>query len=304
MPSSRKVLACATVIEEMLPLLPPEVTYQVLDFGLHVNPPALKRALQDAIDQAAGSADEIILGYGFCSMAVMGLQANGCTLVIPHVDDCIAIFLGSGAAYKKQARAEPGTYYLTKGWIEVGDTPFAEYGRLLEQYGQQKAEWLVRQMLKHYTRLALIDTGQQNMERYRNYARRLAERFDLRFEEIEGSTALIHKMLFGPWDEDFVVVPPGDSIRYEHFFPQSPGRDTQEIHQIRNREDEDYWREDQRHPQASQAGSPRPRRRVHPEARTEPGASGRRLGRCQCRHAGQPRARRPGVAGAHGAGVR
>jgi len=123
-PSSRKVLACATVIEEMLPLLPPDVSYEVLDFGLHVNPAALKQALQEAIDRAAGSADVdvIILGYGFCSMAVMGLRANGCTLVVPRVDDCIAIFLGSGAAYRQQVHSEPGTYYLTKGWIEVGDT--------------------------------------------------------------------------------------------------------------------------------------------------------------------------------------
>lgn len=222
MPPTRKVIACATVIEEMLPLLPPEVAYEVLDFGLHVDPPRLKRKLQEVIDRSAATAGEIILGYGFCSMAVMGLQANGCTLIVPRVDDCIAIFLGSATAYKQQARSEPGTYYLTKGWIEVGDIPFAEYDRLLKQYGPEKADWLVRQMLKHYTRLALIDTGQHDIERYRAYARRLAERFDLRFEEIPGSNALIRKMLFGLWDEDFVVVPPGETIRYEHFFPQSP----------------------------------------------------------------------------------
>jgi len=29
-------------------------------------------------------------------------------------------------------------------------------------------------------------------------------------------------MLFGPWDDDFVVVPPGETIRYEHFFPADP----------------------------------------------------------------------------------
>lgn len=199
-------------------MLPPDVAYEVLDFGLHVDPPRLRRKLQEAIDRSAATADEIILGYGFCSMAVMDLQANGCTLVVPRVDDCIAIFLGSAAAYKQQARSEPGTYYLTKGWIEVGDTPFAEYDRLAKQYGPEKADWIVRQMLKHYTRLALIDTGQHELERYRAYARQLAARFDLRFEEIPGSNALIRRMLFGPWDDDFVVVPPGEAIRYEHFF--------------------------------------------------------------------------------------
>ena len=58
------------------------------------------------------------------------------------------------------------------------------------------------------------------MAPYRDYARRLAERWDLRFEEIPGLNALVRKMLFGPWDDDFVVVPPGEAIRYEHFFPE------------------------------------------------------------------------------------
>ena len=222
MPVSRHVLACATVMEEMLPLLPEGVTYQVLDFGLHINPANLKRALQDAIDAAAEKADTVILGYGLSSMAVIGLRANGCSLVVPRVDDCIAIFLGSGRAYKQQSRAEPGTYYLTKGWIEVADTPFDEYDRLAAKYGPDKAEWIIREMIKNYTRLALIDTGREGLERYREFARSLAERWSLRFEEIPGSNALVRQMLFGPWDDDFVVIPPGESIRYDHFFPADP----------------------------------------------------------------------------------
>jgi hypothetical protein len=219
MPASRHVLACATVVEEMLPLLPPDVSYQVLDFGLHINPTKLKGALQDAIDAAADKADVLILGYGLCSMAVLGLRANGCTLVVPRVDDCIAIFLGSRCAYKQQANAEPGTYYLTKGWLEVADTPFDEYDRLADKYGPQKAEWVIREMIRNYTRLALIDTGQRDMERYRAQVQDMAGRWGLRFEEIPGSDALVRKMLFGPWDEEFVVVPPGETVRYEHFFP-------------------------------------------------------------------------------------
>jgi len=222
-PASHHVLACATVIEEVLPLLPADVSYEVLDFGLHINPANLKAALQEAIDRVADRVETVILGYGLCSMAVIGLQANGCTLVVPRVDDCIAIFLGSGRAYKQQALAEPGTYYLTKGWIKAGDTPFDEYERLADRYGPAKAERLIHQLIKHYTRLALIDTGQQaDLDRYRQQTRGLANRWGLRFEEIQGSDALVRRMLFGPWDDDFVVVPPGESIRYEHFFPAAP----------------------------------------------------------------------------------
>jgi len=211
------VIACATVIEEMIPHLPPDVTCQVLDFGLHVNPDALRSTLQEAIDAVSGAADKIVLGYGLCSQAVVGLQSDHCALVVPKVDDCIAIFLGSGEAYREQARAAPGTYYLTKGWIEAGDSPFAEFDGLVEQYGEDKAWRLMTRILKNYTRLALINTGQYELERYRDYSRRTAERFRLRYEEIPGSDTLVKRMLHGPWDGEFVIARPGEAISYMAF---------------------------------------------------------------------------------------
>ena len=162
----RHVIACATVIEEMQGWLPAGVSSEVLDFGLHLRPEKLREALQAKIDEASSNADVLLLGYGLCSMAVIGLQARSAHLVIPRVDDCIAIFLGSGAAYKAQAKKEPGTYYLTKGWIEVGDTPFEEHRLLVERYGEQKAQRMTGLMLKNYRRLAFINTGQYEIERF------------------------------------------------------------------------------------------------------------------------------------------
>jgi hypothetical protein len=213
------VLACATVIEEMLPLLPPGVGHRVLDFGLHVNPAKLKEVLQQEIEKASGEAETVILGYGLCSNAVLGLRATNCTLVVPLVDDCIAIFLGSRARHRRIAREEPGSYYLTKGWIQVGDTPFSEYERTVAKYGRERADRITRLMLAHYTRLVLIDTGQYRMEESREYAQRTAERFGLRFEEIAGSDELVRKMIDGPWDTDeFVVVAPGRTIEHGAFY--------------------------------------------------------------------------------------
>ncbi len=212
-----KVLACATVIEEMQPLLPPEVNYEVFDFGLHQVPKNLKAALQTAIDEAGKEYDIVILGYGLCSMAVVGLEARNCTLVVPKVDDCIAIFLGSSDSYQEQHEKEPGTYYLTKGWIEVSDTLLDEYQRTVERYGEDRADWIMKQMLKNYKRLVYIDTGVKNQEKYRQYAQKTAQQFALNFEEIRGSNALIRKIIFGPWDNEFVVVAPGQSIQYTDF---------------------------------------------------------------------------------------
>jgi hypothetical protein len=62
----RAVIACATVVGEMRPLLPSDRDH-VLDFGLHVNPQDLKRILQETVDALAPEVDTILLGYGLCS---------------------------------------------------------------------------------------------------------------------------------------------------------------------------------------------------------------------------------------------
>ncbi|MGB9521573.1 MAG: DUF1638 domain-containing protein [Anaerolineales bacterium] len=212
-----KVLACATVIEEILPHLPQKMDYEVLDFGLHLSPTSLRQRLQNAIDASAPKYDTLLLGYGLCSMAVIGIKANACRLVIPRTDDCIAIFLGSQKAYRDQASKEIGTYYLTKGWIEVADTPFDEYERLVSQYGVERAQRIIKTMLNHYTRLVYIDTGNSDKTKYVAYARKIAEKFNLRFEEIRGSNSLILKLLNGEWDEEFLVVEPGNTITFLDF---------------------------------------------------------------------------------------
>lgn len=211
-------MACATVMEEMVPLIPPGMQYQVFDFGLHINPEKLHNKLQEAIDAVSGKYDTVLLGYGMCSQAIIGIKANGCRLVAPRVDDCIAIFLGSRSAYTQQSQQEPGTYYLTKGWIEVGDTPFSEFERSLQRYGKETADYIYQMMMGNYKRLALINSGQNALEKYRAYAQRIANKFGLRFEEIPGSDLLLRKMFSGTWDKDFVVIEPGESFTVANFF--------------------------------------------------------------------------------------
>ena len=141
-------------------------------------------------------------------------------MIVPRVHDCIAIFLGSQAAYTAQARNEPGTYYLTKGWIEAGDGPFEDYERVLQRQGRERADRVMKVMLANYTRLALINTGQHELDKYRaSIAGARADRFGLRYEEIAGATDLVERMLKGPWtSDDFLVVPPDGTVQMEQFY--------------------------------------------------------------------------------------
>jgi hypothetical protein len=211
------VIACETVVEEMQAYLQPEATVKTMDFGLHIFPERLRAALQAAIDELDADHDTILLGYGQCARAIVGLRADHAVVAVPATDDCIAIFLGSKAAYTAQQRAEAGTYYLTKGWIEVGDTPFSEYQRLVDRYGEAKADRVTRLMLRNYRRLAFIHTGTGDPAKYVEHAESTAARFDLRFEEVEGKPDLVRKLVEGPWDEEVLAVPPGTTITDAHF---------------------------------------------------------------------------------------
>lgn len=218
---SRKLIACATIIEEILPFIPTGMKYEVLEFGLHINPCSLKIALQNAIDTTSPEVKTILLGYGLCSQAVVGLSSTTRTLVIPKVDDCIAISLGSTPAYQEQHRNEPGTYFLTKGWIESGGTPFNEYDILVKNYGEKKAKHIINTILKHYTRLAFIANGYNDIQPYREYTRDMAQCFNLCFEEIQGSNTLIKKLVGGLWDDEFIIASPGESISFVDFMKNS-----------------------------------------------------------------------------------
>lgn len=213
--NSKKIIVCETILKEMLPLLPHGVEYQTVESGLHLRPEKLRAALQEFIDES--DTRTIILGYGLCSMAVVGLKSGHSTLVVPRLDDCIALFLGSQKRYREQLSKEPGTYYLSRGWIDAGVNLIEEFKIMEERYGKKRAERVKKRMLQHYTRLAFIDMGYLDQERYREFSRRAAEELELYYEEIKGTERLLKKMIHGPWDHDFVVAPPGHPISLDDF---------------------------------------------------------------------------------------
>lgn len=195
-----------------------------LDFGLHVFPEKLRDSLQEEIDAQPGEGD-IILGYGLCSNAVVGLSSRKHRLIIPRVDDCIALFLGSKKEYMRRLAEEPGTYFLTKGWIEAADLPYYEYLRLVEKYGEDKAMRVVKSMLAHYTRMVLINTGNYHLDECRETAREMAEVLGLRYEEIPGSNRMLDMMLGGDWNSEFIVVERGDEVTLSMFLDYTGGAD-------------------------------------------------------------------------------
>lgn len=223
-------LACRVFQSLLEEMIPPQIAGQVtfLDYGLHRVPKKLRQTVQETIAEIP-EPSLVILGYGLCGNGLDKIQAGDHTLLIPRADDCIAILLGSYQAYRQQFDENPGTYYLTKGWLESGSDPLKEYYSYLEKYGAEQAEWLMDTQYQHYKRLVFVAHNQKDLEEYRPRAREVArfcERWGMEYQEILGSDDYISRLIFAALDpfaagDDFVLVPPGGEMQQSAFLRTS-----------------------------------------------------------------------------------
>jgi len=220
------IIACKVFQDLLERLVPDDMADQVtfLDYGLHEVPKALNEAVQEQID-ALREPSHILLGYGLCGNGLAGIQAGRHTLFIPRADDCIAILLGSYQAYVKEFSENPGTYYLTKGWLESGSDPLKEHHEAVEKYGAEAAEWVMDQQYTNYKRLVFVAHTQEDLDAYRPRALEVAEyckRWGMQYEEVHGSEEYIRGLVtamatLSESDDQFLVIPPGGSIQQDQF---------------------------------------------------------------------------------------
>ena len=230
-----KLISCEIFYREMEAAAvrsPHQIAIEFLPKGLHDLPPGeMPPKVQEVIDAVPANAfDAILLGYGLCNNGLVGIAARDCPLILPRAHDCITLFLGSRARYREIFDSHPGTYFLTSGWIERGETSGeladlsvqSQLGmnltlqELVEQYGEDNAEYLYEtlcQGTKNYGRYLWIPTGVEpdGMEQT---ARDMAAEKNWAFESFPGDMRLIDCLLRGDWnDEDFLTVPPGSTVK-------------------------------------------------------------------------------------------
>jgi hypothetical protein len=227
------VLACEALTRSLSAATttsPHTITIHHFRQGLHNTPKTLQESLQKEIDCIKpGTCDAILLAYGLCGTATLGLKSHHTPLVIPRAHDCITLYLGSRERYQEQFSSNPGTYWYSLDYMERNDddstvalgatsqtTLDAAYEEYVEKYGKENADYLMQVMGSwhdHYTRAAYIHMEHAEDDVFEQRAKEDATKHGWNFERIDGNRRLLNMLVHGEWpEEEFLIVHPGETI--------------------------------------------------------------------------------------------
>lgn len=205
------LLACKTLECELRNVIAATgCTYPVywIDSGLHNYPISLQSCIKQQLD-AMTSYERIIIVFGVCGGVLNGIKTGAHTLVMPRVDDCISLLLGS----LEERRRFKDAYFLTYGWLGGERTIYDEYIYTSQKYGQAMADEFSKAIFNGYKRVIMIDSDSYNVERSIEMAKPLAKQFNLKIDILHVDLHYLTDLVTGPWDERrFVIYKPGTVI--------------------------------------------------------------------------------------------
>ena len=178
--------------------------------GLHNYPEKLRNTLQQELDDI--SASKVLLCFGTCGNSVTGLKTRDFELIIPRVDDCISLLLGS-VARRMKINAAHTSYFLTAGWLRGERNIHVEYEHAINKYGEELGKSIMSAILKNYEDLVLLDTESYDLEHAKAESEVIAEKLDLNLRILPASTDYITELLTGPHSpERFFIIPPNKTV--------------------------------------------------------------------------------------------
>jgi len=210
---------------------PHVIDAEFTELGEHARSAGLRQIIQDRIDATESSGktyDAILLLFGLCGNATVGLQARRTQLIIPRAHDCCTILLGSRAKFAEHFGEAPSTPFSSVGYLERGNyflrtsdegitgvqtgNAFAD---LVEKYGEEDARYIWEEMHPDHgdKRAVFIDLPETSHLGYAKKFRAKAAAAGKEAVELPGNIRLIANLLNGEWDpKEYLIVPPAGAI--------------------------------------------------------------------------------------------
>ncbi len=206
------IISCRMIEQELTRILKEEkidIPVLFVPAGLHLEPDKLKGYLQNLID-SIDNVDRILLTLSDCGHATTGLTATTAELVLPNCSDCIDLLLTKDRFADRKRSHD--SMFMTESWLEKSEAFPGSYLEAEERYGTEAADEMLKMLYENYHYYELIDTGTYDLDLVREYLEPRAEVTGMKFKITEGPCTPLRKLVTGQIDEDFLVIPKGQSV--------------------------------------------------------------------------------------------
>ena len=209
-----KILACRTLEREVRLAMENcgcRWELEVLSDSNHDVPARLRQSIQKKLDDIE-NADRVLLAFTTCGGAMVGLRSGEFELVIPRMDDCICLLMGSMARRKEVLEGGFGLF-VTQGWLENEKNSAAQLEHIRNKYSPARAKKIIETMYGNFDSLNVIDTGAYDLPSILPRTEALARELHLTHRIVPGTLELLENLVQGPYDpQRFIIVPPHTEI--------------------------------------------------------------------------------------------
>lgn len=180
----------------------------------HNDPEKLNTVLQKKIDENQ-DVDEILLSYGLCGNAVIGLKSENTEIILPKYDDCICQQLQIDS--RQRICPEKGCMYLTREWT-LDEEGIVQQCEKINRLYKGQAPDLIQSIYGAYHSVVVIDTGAYYVHKLDNYVDKVEKLTGMQAKYQKGSGKVLKNLLLGNYQEDIKVILPGKRISIRDFY--------------------------------------------------------------------------------------
>ena len=179
----------------------------------HIISNKLREYLQGAIDSLE-NVDFILLPMGRCGNGTLGLVSKTASLVLPRCNDCIDLLLSDDHL---KPRRPQYAYFLTDGWLGSRSSIDTEYSYSLNKYGDETGKEIIRMIYQNYKYFTFVNTNSYDLEAAKEKIMPLARTTKMEINSMDGPCGVLQKMARLEFDDNFVIVRPGETVTEAHF---------------------------------------------------------------------------------------
>ncbi len=213
-PSHTVILACSAMslhVAAAQKTMKTDFPVIEVDSSFHENPSKMRQKIIETLEQMEKSIDTVLVAMGFCGGSWEDIATDK-RIVIPRVDDCITLLLHTDDTWYPNLK-QCGHLYLRDD-IEGKFSPKSIKKNLCSQYGDSEGSFVFRTWFGSYTNADIIDTGAYDChsEAYMLEAMENADLMEATLDYVPGSNLILEKLVSGRWDQQFLVIEPGNTV--------------------------------------------------------------------------------------------